>query len=365
MTSLLTCLALLGAAQGQGDIRVDYLLNPDKTQPRTYIQTRLDALPTPKLSPKKFGVDKIAGEFDWLSAGYVRTRTGPQFELRFRVYSQERKQVVDTAFEVNRMLLRLWDMNWTRLGMDNPQQYHGGIVDVYLSWGGKPGGEQMFVGDVENNRPVKANNIYFYDLASFTNPLEMAREVAHEFGHATLPAVGGYRAPEYWANGYLGEKLYMSWVRDLLASGQLVKDDFMFAPAEDVQKWVASNVDPLVARAAAVRPTQATLSGRDAAGMDAYLGLVLYMSQILPDKVFARTLKLMGSQDARDYPAAVLMAIEEPEDLEFRVPGALKGKSVWVPVSKGTVSGAKVLKIEGGWAQVELGEEPPHLKPRR
>ena len=42
---------------------------------------------------------------------------------------------------------------------------------------------------------------------------EACRELAHEYGHAVLPAIGGFKSPEDWANGYLGERLFLRWLR--------------------------------------------------------------------------------------------------------------------------------------------------------
>jgi hypothetical protein len=404
MAMLTTLLFATLFTPGQGQIRQDILLNKDGTLPRLMMRQPQDPLAPPKRGPKTFGENKIPFEFDWITWGFVRAGTGEEHELRLRVYSQERKPENDAAHSVTRMLLRLWDLNKQRLGIDQaPRQPDGyRLVNVYLTWGGQAGGEQFasadqgdgktplkvqvpdtadgtvaatlrstqvkgeqFKGfDVENNRRVTANNIYIYDLASFTDPVEMAREVAHEYGHATLPAIGTYTAPEAWANGYLGEKLYLLWARDILAKDLLHPDDFMGAKKEQLDAWLAKNVDPLVLQAATKPPTMGDLAGKDAKSMDAFLGLVLYMSEILPDKVFARSLKLIGSQSARDYPSAISLAVEEPEQVQIRLPEALKGKEIWLPAGKARVNGAKILSIEGGWAKV-VATEGITLTPRR
>lgn len=71
--------------------------------------------------------------------------------------------------------------------------------DVWLCIGGQSGGEQW------------RDNLYFYDLDTSRTSIEWIREVAHEYSHLALPAIGGYDAPEYWANGYLGERLLVRW----------------------------------------------------------------------------------------------------------------------------------------------------------
>jgi hypothetical protein len=71
--------------------------------------------------------------------------------------------------------------------------------DVWLCAGGQSGGEQW------------RSNIYFYTLETPRSSIEWIREIVHEYSHLALPAIGGYEAPEYWANGYLGERLLVRW----------------------------------------------------------------------------------------------------------------------------------------------------------
>jgi hypothetical protein len=72
--------------------------------------------------------------------------------------------------------------------------------DVWLCTGGQSGGEQF------------QSNIYFYDLDVQRSSIEWIREIVHEYGHLALPAIGGYSSPEYWANGYVGERLMVRWM---------------------------------------------------------------------------------------------------------------------------------------------------------
>jgi hypothetical protein len=359
MLSSLLIVTLLTQLTGQGQIRQDILLNKDGSQPRLMMRQPQDPLQPAKKGPKTFGENKIPFEFDWITWGFVKSGTGEEHELRFRVYSQERKAENDAAFNVTRMMLRLWDFNKQRLGIDHaPRQPDGyRLVNVYVTWGGRAGGEQFTSAETEANKRVTSNTIYFYDLASFTDPLEMAREVAHEYGHATLPAIGTYKAPEDWANGYLGEKLYLLWIRDILAKDILHPDDFMGVKKEQLDGWIGKQVDPLILKAASKAPTMGELADRSAAGMDAYLGLALYMSQILPDKAFSKSIKIIGSQNARDYPGAITEVLSQADETTLNVPASLKGREIWIPAGKGRVTGAKVLAIEGGWAKILPGSD--------
>jgi len=227
---------------------------------------------------------------------------------------------------------------------------------VYLCWGGIAGGEQRFDVDNRVRPPRKVNTIYLYDIKSFTDPMEMAREVAHEYGHAILPPVGGFKSPEAWANGYLGEKLYLRWIRDEMKKGRYGYLDSMNARLEQIDKWVQTNVDPLVVKAATEGPKADVLVGTGQKAMDAYLGLALYTAQVMPISVFRRSLVLNGTMTAKDYPAAIATAAEEPEKFALQIPEILKSKAIWIPLGKGKVAGATVIARKGAWAHIQPGE---------
>jgi hypothetical protein len=315
-----------------------------------------ERLPESKLSPKKFGKPPKPFEFEWIVRGLGKVDN--RWTDRLRVYSQQRKQEGDLAPLVARMAMRLWDFNMQRLRFDHAQQYNRGIIDFYLCWGGEPGGEQTFDWDVVDNPPrqIKVNTIYIYDLQSFNDPLEMAREVAHEYGHATLTPIGDYTEPESWANGYLGEKMYLRYLRNEMRVNRMEPIDAMGATLKQLDDWVKRNVDPLVVRAAVTGPQPQMLAGKDAASMDSFLGLALYMESILPPNMFARTLKVINSDKARDYPEAILTAVQERERVVIELPAILKDKEVWVPLSpKAKITGAEIVKRNGDWAQIKPG----------
>ncbi|MGV3618933.1 MAG: hypothetical protein ACO1SV_26705 [Fimbriimonas sp.] len=356
MVTILAGLALLAPLGQEGverRVRSDELIRDPAKGQTALIRTELDPHDPAKKSPMKFGPQQIRWEFPWLVQGYTRTPGAPQYGLRFRIYSQDRKSEGDHAPRVARMLTAIWEENATRLRIDHPDRYNGRIVDVYLCWGGKAGGEQRFGIDFENGIQKSVNTIYFYDLNSFTDPIETAREIAHEYGHASLPAIGGYEAPEDWANGYLGEKLYLRWLRDSAAAGHLTTEDTMGASKAQLDAWVTKNVDPLVVTASQTLPTGPLLADRSAAGMDRYIGLALYAATVLPESVFSRSLLLTGSTEAKDYPESIAMAAEEPEEYTLRIPPYLRGRTLWIPLNKAKISGAKVLRFVGKWAKIQ------------
>lgn len=315
------------------------------------LMQRSERLTPAKLSPKVFAGKKW--EFDWLTAGYATSNHEGQMDLRFRVFSQERKVGNDVALNVAMMDLRMWQMIHHKYKIDHRDMGNNlKIVDQYLCWGGTAGGEQTLGEDTEEGIPRRVNTIYIYDIASFKNPLEMAREVAHEYGHAVLPAVGGFKSPEDWANGYLGEKLFLRWMRDTWETGTIESHAVMGASFDSLDGWVKRNVDPLVIDASTHAPDKKILASKGQKAMNAYMGLVLYADTMLPDNVVARSLKLNGSTSAADYPEALVDAASEGS-FTVNVPNMLLGNKLWLPVGKSKVQGGKIIARSGAWAQVQ------------
>lgn len=359
MLTLLAALAI--AAPQEPAAKIYALIEPKGKPPRLSIYQREIRLDPPKRSPKLFGDPPIQWEFDWIASSFGPDEDAPrdpktgeqQARIRFRVYSQEKKAEGDKTALVARQAIRMWDLVTSRFRIGHNEQINAGIVDYFLCWGGKAGGEQLLGQELTpDNKVLQVNTIYIYDLRSFSSPVEMAREVAHEYGHAVLPAIGGYDAPEYWANGYLGEKLFLRWIRDEMVRGVYGADDAMGTTQAQLDNWVKANVDTLALKAASVPPNPVSLADKGKVGMDAYMGLVLYADSIFPHSVIGRSMKLVGSQSAVDYPEALLMATQEKPKITLSIPAYLKNKPIWIPLGKGKVAQAQILKREGDWAQI-------------
>lgn len=339
---------LLGATGQDPAVKITQLSGPEGGEPRLQILQNFERLDPPKLSPKHKWI------FEWIVSGMGRSSIAENtFGLRIRVFAQQKKDTGDPAPLVARMAMRLWDYNVRVLNMPHKEVYDNGRVHIYLCFGGEPGGEQRFDEDEEGGFAKRVNTIYIYQVQNIKNPVEFVRELAHEYGHATLPPVGGFREPEDWANGYLGEKLYIRYLRNELAAKRLGPDDAMGATAEQLDAFVKREVDPLAARVALNGPDMSQLVGSGPKAMDAYLGLVLYAQDILPPRAFSRSMLVIGSTQAQDYPAAVVFALSELESYVIPQPAYAQGKDFWIPIGKGKIaSGAGEIKRSGDWALV-------------
>jgi hypothetical protein len=325
------------------------LIDPLTGAANALIIQKAERLDPPKFSPKKF--DGRRWEFDWATSAYATAQEGRK-DIRFRVFSQERKADKDVALSVAVMDLRMWQLVHHKYKLDHPDMGSGfRVVDEYLCWGGDAGGEQSLGEDIEAGRPRRANTIYIYDIASFRDPMEMAREVAHEYGHAVLPPVGGFKTPENWANGYLGEKLFLRWIRDSFEAGRLDAGSVMGTSFQSLDGWVKKNVDPLIVEAASRAPDKTLLAGQGQKAMNAYLGLMLYADSVLPSTVVSQSMKLVGSMSASDYPDAIVDAASRGS-YTVNIPNLLYGKKLWLPIGKSKVQGGAVVARSGPWAQV-------------
>ena len=267
MITTLVCSFALIISKRQDQVwpRFDLPKKPNSIASLWY-QVNPEPLEPPHYSPKKFGEDKKQWEFPWIIAGNARLNgDSPASDLKVRIYAQEQK--ASKAPQVARMLLRLYEFNVERFHLGHNPNYHKGLVDVFLCFGGKAGGEQLI--DTETvDDPIypgkkniyQTNTIYIYDTSSFTDPVEMAREIAHEYGHATWAHIGGFTEPEEWAEGYLAEKVYLRWFRDEMAKGVLTPDDAMGATVAGLDKWLADNADPLILKGAQTLPIPEMLS---------------------------------------------------------------------------------------------------------
>jgi hypothetical protein len=322
------------------------------SKPRLWLRIPMDKLDPPKISPKH------EWTFEWVLNGMVGLSTEASYP-RFRVFSQYRKSPYneDLSLAVGRFLLRLWDFNTTVLKLDHSPAFGFRSVDVYLCFGGDPGGEHLFDEDPfetdDNGRPNRVNTIYIYQVKDFTDALQWARELAHEYGHATLPPVKFSGAREDWANGDIGERLYLPYLRDQIRAGKLSVADTMGASLAELDAYTAQRVDPLVDRIVLKGPDAKVLAADGQAAFDEYVALVCAAHATLPEAVFRRSLMLNADMTPTGYLRCVAEAAAEAPNWTLRVPKRLSGKAVWLPLGKGKVSGAKVLAKRGDWAKVQ------------
>ena len=170
--------------------------------------------------------------------------------------------------------------------------------DVWLCRGGKAGGEQW------------RDNIYFYDLDTPRSSIEWIREIIHEYSHLALAPVGGYEAPEYWANGYIGERLVVRWIMRRSDGPQLVERLWgTFSGAPNFSRLL---IDPAVKLYKTTGPSHEWIERTDAEGMKYLIGQVLTIDDKYGPRVLGEAMShLPRFRDARaaDLVTALMAAL--------------------------------------------------------
>lgn len=261
------------------------------------------------------------------------------YRQRFLVHAPDRENA-PLARRVGRMLLLLHTLFRRHMGRDHP--YNGQIVEVWLTQqkgagvAGDAGGEQF------------KNQIYLFALTAERTSLEWAREISHEYGHYILPGISGFSAPEEWANGMLGERLFLSWLNLHLRSGSLKPEAIPFVTPRDLQIYVERQVTPLLRRIARDGLDTRMLTRKDAAGMDYFTGLALYIDSVYGSKAldtaFAyTTASARGFSTAADFGKGATASLQSAVEFTVRAPladavGRPTSFMIYLPVGEFQIS---------------------------
>lgn len=341
---LLALVAVPSLARQDEQLNMQELTIPGVEEPKILLSIGNDKISPPQKSPKHDWV------FEYQSLGYGRPNPGEPYKLRFRVFSQYRKPVNDPAELGVRMLSRLWWLLRSRLKMDHGEDYNR-FVDVYFCFGGVAGGEQLFDKEFRQGMAARVNTIYIYDVPSFSQPIEMAREIAHEYGHGVLPAVGSFAKPEAWGNGDLGERLFLQWMLRDLKEKKIDSVDVMNALPRELEEYTKTKVDPLIVPVRDSGPDWKALESM--ATMDAYLGAILWLERLLPLDIFSKVLQTNETGDAKGAVRGALDVIESQKSVTLETKGR-EGTTIWIPVGKMKISGATLVKRANDWAAVKV-----------
>lgn len=129
--------------------------------------------------------------------------------------------------------------------------------------------------------------LYIFQAQQPRHPIELAREVAHEFSHLTLPGIRGFGPPEDWTNGYLGEVLYLTWLSEDSSESVM--------PRQEIGAWSGGRRDALIGAFLKLGP--GPLIDVPAGHFWAFEGMLLYLRQIHGLPLLARLLNFSADQD--------------------------------------------------------------------
>lgn len=178
------------------------------------------------------------------------------------------------------------------------------FVNVWLSPDGKAGAEEY------------QGNIYLYAAGESRAPAEWVRELAHEYGHITLPKMGPYREPEQWASGYVGERLYMKWM--LVDNGMA---DAWDDPI-DGAAYVANQIAPLRERFLNEGPNAKAATQEDADGMDFFIGELMAIEAAHGPDLFKRLMDRFATPRPQNLPLYFTAALKEMTPLLLPINGS-------------------------------------------
>ncbi len=241
----------------------------------------------------------------------------PVYRRRFLVCAPD-PDALAFAKKVAKLLLLLYGERHARIHDDHPENLP--TVNVWLTDRVEPslspdtGGEQF------------QNQIYLYNIHRERSEIEWAREIAHEYGHYALPGVTGFDKPEEWANGVLGERLFLKWIRDDLRSGRLKNEDIPIVNPGLLDEFYSLSIWPLIRRIMANGTEGKSITSTTARGMDYYTGLAMYVDTLYGTPVLVNAILDTKSASRLTFPRApdfltgVLTALREENEITLNLP---------------------------------------------
>ncbi|HEY3283332.1 MAG TPA: hypothetical protein VGN26_13775 [Armatimonadota bacterium] len=273
-----------------------------------------------------------------------------RWQLRFAVHC-ETSEDSPLAEKTGLLLARLRGLARQRLGVDRPLLGDGDL-QVWLCPWGAAGGEHW------------RNNLFFYDVRKARAPAEWVREIAHEFGHAMLPSPGGYREPESWSNGPLGERLFLRWLSEAAAPPRPAPP--VWSPAPDFAAYQTQKLKPLRERFLMQAPAKQQLAVDQAQAMDSFLALALTVEETYGPRLLSEALAGMAGSAPADFWVSLAAKLATPEKLSVRAEGGfpvlssrheairlLQGGGPEEPAKRGY----RVTGLPGGKGQSRLAAE--------
>ncbi|MHB0938685.1 MAG: tetratricopeptide repeat protein [Armatimonadota bacterium] len=322
------------------------------TEARGVYQGLITTRPLPVTPPyerdPKYGADNsfdanpVYGRwtFQQMLLAYEYDRDGRTWRLRFRVIWQHAPGQEENRLRLARytamLLLRYSYLLQAYTGL-TPRFTPTGALNVWLTEKGEPGGEAY------------DDNIYLYNAGTPRTPYEWAREIAHEYGHETIPPVGGYAKPEWAANGYLAERLFMRW---LLLNRDPKADSHPWVRSLDAVEINSTRIEPVLRQFAAIGPDSQAMRDNTKASMDGFIGMATYLEMSRGSGYLVTLLNGLatptysGPQGFIDTLMAQEAYYQDPEHatVSLRLAELPAGLPLWVYLTRGTWKG----EITGG-----------------
>lgn len=241
----------------------------------------------------------------------------PIYRRRFLVCSAN-QDALPFVKQVAKFLLMLYGERHERIRDDHPVDRP--TVNVWLTERVEPGLSPDTGGEEFENQ------IYLYDIHHPRAPIEWAREIAHEYGHYALPGISGFKSPEEWANGVLGERLFLKWIRDDVKIGRTKADELVFVTPDILDDYYSRVIWPLIRRVMRDGPDPQMITRTNSEGMDYYTGIALYVDALFGSKALVnamldtRSASSLTLPRASDFLTAVLRSLAEEDEITLNLP---------------------------------------------
>ena len=265
--------------------------------PHTALSLKFDDPLLPEGAPKKVEVLYTRGltytekvplpdprgreKFNRILYGYVKR--GEKWHLRAavvyksRYLSESERDYFGLAVRAMEAILRLMAIGLVYLDR-GPEWAGKELVKVWLCEGGDGGAEQW------------GENIFVYSVSKENHPCERLRQLAHEYGHLLLPGIDEFEKPEKWADGHLGEALFM-WL-GAKNSTLWPKESAPFLPsAEELAEYAKARYVPVAGAFLNAGPQSPLLFDRTERGMWYLAGFLLFATRGLSPSPVRRFLK--------------------------------------------------------------------------
>ena len=235
-----------------------------------------------------------------------------------------RHEVSDRAFalKVARLAARLLRLHQDRVGQEATFPQGEELANVWLTRVKAPTRASAAA-------ETKINHVYLFEVAEPRPEIEWARTIAHEWGHLVLLAARGYKDPEGDSAGFLGERLFLKWLReDVLALPRKTED---FCERDGLQTYYNRQIAPLMARYNAGGPADKRLTQLNTEGMDYYIGMALDTDEVFGSKVIGFALYHLEDTTPLALVNAVRNGVFLQNELKVKLPA-------WVPLAPDTYS---------------------------
>ncbi|OIO95466.1 MAG: hypothetical protein AUJ92_07955 [Armatimonadetes bacterium CG2_30_59_28] len=305
-----------------------------------------------------------AWKFNRVTYGYLRARGAENWSQQVRVYyvseflARGAQNYAALSEMICRMALQVNAVVRDNMGANPPPAEP--VINIWLCEEGEVGARQPI--DIPGH-------IYFYDITHHRPWVEWLRQLVHEYGHLVLPAIGGFTsATEPIADGEMGERLFMPWVR---ASMNLTPDAYRPEDRDQVDGYVLSKSEQCLNLFLEEGPESPLLFDRGSWGVQLLCGFALWVSRTHDPSFLQRCFVALAEQgdpmdmrsvDFRDTYQKLWIANSE-KGLDYRAslpssrftvlsPDAKRGEPV--TLKQGNKAGFWAYLVDGTW-RVYLG----------